>query len=219
MNASPDFAARPDLSLEKAAALRHKGLIAGLDEAGCGPWAGPVVAAAVILDPARVPEELNDSKCLSQQTRERLFAQINAEAFVGVGVVAVEVIDRLNILRAALLAMRFAMNNLPKRPAAALIDGRHSPALPCPAQTVIGGDARSASIAAASIIAKVTRDRIMTELAREWPGYGWERNMGYGTREHTLALERLGITPHHRRSFAPVKRAIARHGSSQRCAE
>lgn len=200
----------PDLALEQAAALQHKGLVAGIDEAGRGPWAGPVVAAAVILDPNRLPSGLNDSKRLTAQKREKLFAQIKTCALVGIGVVPVETIDRLNILQATLLAMSEAIAHLPERPAAALVDGRQAPSLDCPAQTVVGGDARSASIAAASIIAKVTRDRVMTELATSFQGYGWERNKGYGTREHAVALEQLGVTPHHRRSFAPIRRVLAR---------
>lgn len=179
--------------------------ICGVDEAGRGPWAGPVVAAAVVLDRDRVPAGLDDSKRLSARRRGALFDAIRAAARVGVGVASVAEIDRLNILRANDLAMARAVAALEPAPDAALIDGnRVPPGFPCPARALVGGDARSPSIMAASIIAKVSRDRIMAGLARAHPGYGWERNQGYGTEEHKLALRRLGITPHHRKSFAPV---------------
>ncbi len=181
--------------------------VAGIDEAGRGPWAGPVVAAAVILG-AAVPAGVTDSKRLSRGQREALFAALRASACIGVGVASVAEIDRLNILAATLVAMRRAVDDLDVAPAHALVDGNRAPELGCPATTVVGGDARSLSIAAASIVAKVTRDRIMARLARRYPGFGWERNAGYGTPEHRAALMRLGVTPHHRRSFAPVARLL-----------
>ncbi len=194
-----------DLALEGA----HDGPVAGVDEAGRGPWAGPVVAAAVVLDAACVPAGVTDSKQLSRARREALFAALRASARIGVGAASVAEIDRLNILAATLVAMGRAVDDLGVAPAHVLIDGNRTPELACPATAVVGGDARSLSIAAASIVAKVTRDRIMARLARRYPGFGWERNAGYGTPEHRSALDRLGVTPHHRRSFAPVARRLA----------
>lgn len=187
---------------------RHGGGIAGIDEAGRGPWAGPVVAAAVILDPDRIPAGLNDSKQLSEPVRERLYFEILDTGHMAVGIAEVGRIDRDNILQATLWAMAAALGALPTRPAAALIDGNRLPPLPCPAEAIVKGDALSLSIAAASIVAKVTRDRMMGQLARDYPGYGWERNKGYGTREHRSAIAELGVTPHHRRSFAPIRNAL-----------
>ncbi len=183
--------------------------VAGIDEAGRGPWAGPVVAAAVVLDAGSVPVGVTDSKRLSRARREALFTALRASARIGVGAASVAEIDRLNILEATLIAMRRAVDDLGVPPAHALVDGNRAPELSCPATAVVGGDARSLSIAAASIVAKVTRDRIMARLARRYPGFGWERNAGYGTPEHRAALMRLGVTPHHRRSFAPVARLLA----------
>ncbi len=194
----------PDLTAEVAYAGKDA-TICGVDEAGRGPWAGPVVAAAVVLDRGCVPPGLDDSKKLTPRRRAALFDAIRAAASVGVGIASVEEIDALNILRANDLAMLRAIGALQPAPEAALIDGnRVPPGLPCRARALVGGDGRSLSIAAASIIAKVTRDRIMGELAGAHPGYGWERNMGYGTAEHRAALIRLGVTPHHRRSFRPI---------------
>ena len=201
-------AERPSLTHEQAILRRFGSPVAGIDEAGRGPWAGPVVAAAVILDPGRIPPGLNDSKKLSAPVREALYEQIVEQGVVGVGIAGVTRIDTDNILQATLWAMRAAVGDLGCAPAAALVDGNKCPDLPCPAETLVKGDARSLSIAAASIIAKVTRDRIMASLAGEHPGYGWERNKGYGTREHAHAIDRLGVTPHHRRSFKPVAAAI-----------
>ena len=198
----------PDHSLEQAAMSEGYKIVAGIDEAGRGPWAGPVVAAAVVLDPARIPGGLDDSKKLAARTRERLFDEIMAQADVGVGIAGVERIDRDNILAATLWAMAEALDELAITPAFALVDGNRMPALPCPGDTVVKGDSRSVSIAAASIIAKTTRDRLMCELGAEFPGYGWERNMGYGTREHSDAIGRLGVTRHHRRSFRPIRLAL-----------
>ncbi|MFK7941999.1 MAG: ribonuclease HII [Paracoccaceae bacterium] len=191
----------PDFAFE----TQYEGPVAGIDEAGRGPWAGPVVAAAVILDPARTPEGLNDSKKLSAKRRASLIEDIYAAADVGVGIGTVMEIDDINIARANDLAMARAIAALPKRPAFVLIDGNWVPrALDLPARAIPKGDTLSLSIAAASIVAKVTRDRIMAELAAAHPGYGWERNQGYGTAEHRAALHRLGVTPHHRRSFRPI---------------
>ncbi|MGR3718310.1 MAG: ribonuclease HII [Thermohalobaculum sp.] len=194
----------PDLTAEVAYASKDA-TICGVDEAGRGPWAGPVVAAAVVLDRGRIPPGLDDSKKLTPRRRAALFDAVRASAAVGVGIASVEEIDALDILRANDLAMLRAIEALQPAPGAALIDGnRVPPGLLCRAWALVGGDGRSLSIAAASIIAKVTRDRIMEELAGAHPGYGWERNRGYGTPEHRAALIRLGVTPHHRRSFRPI---------------
>ncbi|TSE20499.1 Ribonuclease HII [Tepidimonas alkaliphilus] len=186
------------------------GLVAGVDEAGRGPLAGPVVAAAVILDPGAPIDGVADSKALSPARRERLFDAIHARArAVAVGLASVEEIDRLNILQATLLAMQRAVAALSLRPTRVRVDGNRLPALPVPAEAVVGGDATVAAIAAASIVAKVTRDRLMDALHREYPDYGFDRHRGYGTAQHLQALSRLGPTPAHRRSFAPVARALA----------
>lgn len=199
----------PTLDLEEAVRTRiGPAPIAGVDEAGRGPWAGPVVAAAVVLDPDRMPPGLGDSKTLSEAARENAFAAIQEAAAVGVGLASVAEIDALNILKATFLAMKRAVADLGVAPAFALVDGNRAPALACPLETVVKGDARSASIAAASIIAKVTRDRLMRDLAAAHPGFGWERNKGYGTKEHQAGLARLGPTAHHRQSFAPIKRYL-----------
>ena len=183
--------------------------VAGVDEAGRGPWAGPVVAAAVILDRDELPDGLDDSKKLSARRRRALYDRIIATAEVGVGIGTVAEIDRVNIARANDLAMVRAIQALPHSPGFVLIDGRHVPhVLELPARAEIKGDGKSFSVAAASIVAKVTRDRMMAELARQHPGYGWERNAGYGTREHQQALSDLGVTPHHRRSFQPIRNAL-----------
>lgn len=179
--------------------------ICGVDEAGRGPLAGPVVAAAVVLDRAALPAGIMDSKRLAAPRRATLAELILASAAVGVGLATVEEIDALNILNASELAMRRAVEALARPPGAALIDGqRVPPGLPCRARAIVGGDAGSLSVAAASIVAKVSRDRLMDDLAGHYPGYGWERNRGYGTPGHLSALATLGVTPEHRRSFAPV---------------
>ena len=181
------------------------GPVAGVDEAGRGPLAGPVVAAAVILDRKRVPTGLNDSKQLGEETRETLYPLIMAQAVaVGVGEASVDEIDLVNIRQATHLAMARAVRALNVAAMFALVDGNDAPALPCPCDTIVDGDAKSLSIAAASIVAKVTRDRMMRTLHETHPGYGWFTNKGYSTEEHLLALTRLGPTVHHRRSFAPV---------------
>lgn len=184
--------------------------VAGVDEAGRGPWAGPVVAAAVILDERAIPGGIGDSKTLKAAERERLFVEIMASARVGVGIADVARIDRDNILRATLWAMREAVLDLGVILGAALIDGNAVPRLACPVEAIVKGDACSLSIAAASIIAKVTRDKIMTELAGQFPGYGWERNKGYGTAQHQLGIHQSGICEQHRRSFRPVRLALER---------
>lgn len=182
--------------------------VCGIDEAGRGPWAGPVVAAAVILMPDDIPAGLADSKVLSKQRRAVLFDELSRRAVVGVGRADVEEIDRLNILAATMLAMARAVAALAQQPNHALVDGNRPPALPCGVECLVKGDARCLSIAAASIIAKVTRDREMTALGERFPGFGWERNAGYGTAEHRLALARLGPNEMHRRSFAPICRLL-----------
>ncbi len=200
-------ASAPHFELERQAAC----IVAGIDEAGRGPLAGPVVAAAVILpDPAHtsLPPGINDSKALSPTRRDEIFTRLRQVAVIGVGLASVDEIDLHNILQATLLAMGRAVWALPQNPEMALVDGNQLPDLSCPAQAVIGGDGISLSIAAASIVAKVTRDRIMEGLAKVHPAYGWERNRGYGTAEHRRAIVAVGITCHHRRSFAPVRAAI-----------
>ena len=183
----------------------YGGTVVGIDEAGRGPWAGPVVAAAVILDAQNIPSGVHDSKQLSRAQREILFDQLIFWSHAAVGIASVEEIDALNILGATKLAMQRAYARLHVKADVALVDGNQPPLLPCNTVALVKGDGSSLSIAAASIVAKVTRDRIMEELARQHPGYGWERNAGYGTRQHQLAMQRLGVTPHHRRSFAPVR--------------
>jgi ribonuclease HII len=199
----------PDFSFEQAALSRGCRCVAGVDEVGRGPLAGPVLAAAVRLDPTLIPAGLNDSKKLTSRRREVLFELILAQAEVGIGAASVDEIDALNILRASHLAMVRAVAALPNRPDYLLIDGNRLPQdLPCPADCLIKGDARVLSIAAASIVAKVTRDRIMVDLAQQHPGYGWERNAGYPTADHLAALSELGVTPAHRRSFGPVHKML-----------
>ena len=199
----------PDFNLERAAG----GRVAGIDEAGRGPLAGPVIAAAVILDPATLPgmllDGIDDSKVLTKSRREELFAALRRYADIGIGGASAAEIDRINILAATLRAMGRAVDALGIVPDLALIDGNRTPELACPATAVVRGDRASLSIAAASIVAKVTRDRIMAALARRHPGFGWERNAGYGTMEHKQALTRLGVTPHHRKTFAPINKILS----------
>ena len=200
----------PDFALEDLALENGAGLIAGIDEAGRGPWAGPVVAAAAVLDRAALSQDLarslDDSKKLKKPRREELLIALGPCAAIGIGRASVQEIDSLNILAATMLAMRRALDALPTPPDLALVDGNRAPDLPCPVRTVVGGDGKSLSIAAASIAAKVVRDGEMAALAAECPGYGWERNAGYGTAEHKSAIEALGITKYHRRSFKPIAR-------------
>jgi ribonuclease HII len=195
----------PGFSHELRVLARVSGLVAGVDEAGRGPLAGPVVAAAVIFEQKRIPRGLDDSKKLSADAREKLFEKIMARAVaVGVGEASVDEIDLVNIRQATHLAMARAVRALIPAPVFALVDGNDAPPLPCPCDTIIGGDGISASIAAASIIAKVTRDRVMRALHEQHPVYAWDRNKGYGTEDHLHALAVHGCTPHHRRSFAPI---------------
>ena len=195
----------PHYIFEARALKTRPGPIAGVDEAGRGPLAGPVVAAAVILERHRIPKGIDDSKQMTAEAREEAFGLIMHSAIaVGVGEASVDEIDLINIRQATHLAMARAIRALRFAPCFALVDGNDAPALPCPCDTIIDGDARSISIAAASVIAKVTRDRLMADLHEEHPGYGWLSNKGYATPEHREALERLGPTRHHRRSFAPV---------------
>jgi len=199
---------RPTFELEAAELQLHGGPVAGVDEAGRGPLAGPVVAAAVILDPDRIPDGIDDSKVLDEDAREFLYGRIKATSIIGVGIANVEMIDEINILHATMWAMAQAVSQLPQLPKLAAIDGNRAPKLKCQARTVVKGDARCLSIAAASIIAKVTRDRIMVKLGTKHPGYGFERHKGYGTPEHHEAIKRLGVTVHHRRSFRTVQLAL-----------
>ena len=198
----------PDDRRETALSAREGRRIAGLDEVGRGPWAGPVVAAAVVL-PRRLPSSmrraLDDSKRVKPLLRRELAASLLELAEVSLGRAEVAEIDALNILEASHLAMQRALAGLASPPDAALVDGNRLPALPCPAEAVVGGDGLSLSIAAASIVAKVARDREMVELASRHPGYGWERNMGYGTAEHRAGLQQFGPSAQHRRSFKPVR--------------
>ncbi|KEP68683.1 ribonuclease HII [Thioclava sp. BHET1] len=195
----------PDFSFELAAHARGLTSIAGVDEVGRGPLCGPVTAAAVILDPHNIPDGLNDSKKLSAARRAVLAEQIIAHAQVSVAHASVEEIDEINILQASHLAMCRAIAGLSVRPDHVLVDGNRIPRdLEISAEAVVKGDARSVSIAAASILAKQARDLLMVDLAQQYPGYGWERNAGYPTRDHLQALLDLGVTPVHRRSFRPV---------------
>jgi len=195
---------RPTFNRERRALAKGIWPVAGCDEVGRGPLAGPVVAAAVILDPKRIPRGLNDSKKLTAEEREKLYDKICATAEVAVAFGSTDRIDRDNILRASLWALAAAVKALPVRPKLVFVDGRDRIDCGCDCQAVIAGDAFVLSIAAASIVAKVTRDRLMKRLGEEHPGYGFERHMGYSVPEHQAALSRLGPTIHHRRSFAPV---------------
>jgi ribonuclease HII len=204
----------PDYVLEQAAIADGHTTIAGVDEVGRGPWAGPVVAGAAILDIGLLPDELlkalDDSKKLKPTRRFEIYEWMKAEAgiLLGIGMASVEEVDEINILQASLRAMRRAVENLPNAPSYVLVDGNKPPKLDCPVQCVVKGDAKSLSIAAASIAAKVTRDAIMEDLDQAFPGYGWNTNSGYGTKAHQDGLKRLGVTKHHRRSFKPVKAAL-----------
>lgn len=200
---------QPDDSLETSARAKGFLRIAGVDEVGRGPLAGPVTAAAVVLDMATLPSGLNDSKKLSVKKRATLAAEIWASAEVAVAEASVEEIDSINILRASHLAMERAVAALDPAPDYLLIDGNLIPRdLSIPAEAVVKGDGKSVSIAAASIIAKETRDSLMVDLAQQFPGYGWERNAGYPSKQHREALVELGVTPHHRRSFKPVHKIL-----------
>ncbi len=195
----------PDYTFEEAALARGLTCICGVDEAGRGPLCGPVVAAAVILVQGAIPDGLNDSKKLTAKRRAELYDLIHLHADVGVGIASVEEIHDLNILRASHVAMTRAISALRRAADHVLIDGNLIPkGLTVSAEAIVQGDSRSLSIAAASIVAKVTRDRIMVDLAQQHPGYGWESNVGYATKDHLEALRNLGVTPHHRRSFKPI---------------
>ena len=195
---------KPDLSYENT----FKGAVAGIDEAGRGPWAGPVVAAAVILPNDNIPDGLNDSKKLSKKRRAELFITIQQTCLVGIGIATVKEIDEINILQASLLAMRRAVGELDTKPDACLVDGNKDPDLGLPTQCIVKGDGKSLSIAAASIIAKVFRDKIMADLSQVYPHYDWQQNSGYGVPKHIEALRLVGISPHHRKSFAPIRKLI-----------
>jgi ribonuclease HII len=198
----------PDFGIEDGC----RGVVCGVDEAGRGPLAGPVVAAAVIIDracfSAELREKLDDSKQLRREAREACYRALRECARIGIGAASVREIDRINILRASLLAKSRAVAALGRPADVALVDGNMAPTLPCAVRTVVKGDALSFSIAAASVIAKVTRDRIMHALAPSYPVYRWETNVGYATPEHGAAIERFGVTPHHRRSFEPVRLSV-----------
>jgi ribonuclease HII len=204
---------RPTFARERAAMRRGIFPVAGCDEAGRGPLAGPVVAAAVILDPRRIPKGLDDSKRLTPERREVLYERICASAEVAVAFAPPARIDCHNIRQASLWALARAVAALPTRPGLVFVDGCDRIASACECKAVIGGDGIVASIAAASIVAKVTRDRLMAQLGLAHPGYGFERHMGYSVPEHFAALDRLGPTVHHRRSFSPVAGALGLLGT------
>ena len=204
----------PDYHLESAQKYQP---VCGIDEAGCGPWAGPVVAAAAVIDiklfDAELQSLINDSKKLSEKKRETIFTRLTSPDLkgleFGIGIASVEEIDTLNIGKATRLAMQRAFSALPIKPETALVDGNRMPELECQVIPVIKGDQISLSIATASILAKVTRDRAMHTLHRDFPHYGWDRNAGYGTKQHQEALAQYGVSPHHRRTYAPIAKLLA----------
>ncbi len=200
----------PDRQFEEMAHADGRRVVCGIDEVGRGPLAGPVVTAAVVLPDGYSLPGLTDSKKLTAHKREQLYEQLMEDSSVlkAIGAASVEEIDRLNILRATHLAMARAAQNLPQQPDFCLIDGLPVPGFPFPSRSIVKGDAKCLSIAAASVLAKVHRDRLMRELHALFPQYGWNHNAGYGTREHLLAIQTYGITPHHRRSFAPVAQTM-----------
>ncbi|MDQ1152835.1 ribonuclease HII [Brevundimonas sp. SORGH_AS_0993] len=203
----------PTLTLETLLAQRVGGPVCGVDEAGRGPWAGPVSAGAVILNPDDLPPGIDDSKALTEKRRDELAIQIKARAVAwGVGFASVEEIDELNILKATGLAMCRAIEQLAVTPVAALVDGNYRFALPCEVQTAVKGDSLSLSIAAASILAKTARDRLMIELEDRHPGYGFARHKGYNAPAHQAALQSLGPCPAHRRTWAPIRALLAQDG-------
>jgi ribonuclease HII len=203
------IARSPSLTVERGIAGADSRLIAGVDEAGRGPWAGPVTAAAVIFRTNKIPKGLNDSKCLSAKVRIELYDAIIENAWIGVGTIGVEEIDSINILQATMRAMTHAVSQLGRSPDTVLIDGNRCPTLAERTIPVVSGDRLCPSIAAASIVAKVTRDRFMEKLSEDFPVYGWHSNKGYGTRAHAEAIAAFGVTPHHRNSFSPVRAALA----------
>jgi len=198
----------PNFDFEKLCS----GIVCGIDEVGRGPLAGPVVASAVIINRAIAPqdilEQINDSKKLSAKRRDYLSHKIYEFSEVAIAEASVEEIDTINILQASLTAMARAFAQLRSSPAMALIDGNKSPKISCPTKTIIKGDSISLSIAAASIIAKEYRDKLMREIANDYPEYAWDKNAGYGTKAHLEAIEKYGITPHHRKTFAPISQKI-----------
>ena len=183
-------------------------LIAGVDEAGRGPWAGPVVSAAVVLNKKNIPIDLNDSKKISEKKRQSLYSSIYNSHFVGVGISSIEEIDNLNILQATFLSMKRALNNLDCSVDAILVDGNIDPGFDYKTECIVKGDSISFSIAAASIVAKVTRDNLMSKIHKEFPNYNWKRNKGYGTKEHRNALEMYGPCKYHRKSFSPINKML-----------
>ena len=183
-------------------------LIAGIDEAGRGPWAGPVVSAAVVLNKKNIPSDLNDSKKISEKKRQSLYSSIYNSHFVGVGISSIEEIDNLNILQATFLSMKRALDNLDCSVDAILVDGNLDPGFDYKTECIVNGDSISFSIAAASIIAKVTRDNLMSKIHKEFPNYNWKRNKGYGTREHRNALDMYGPCKYHRKSFSPINKML-----------
>lgn len=201
---------RPDLIHER----QYTGVVAGIDEVGRGPWAGPVVAAAVIFHTYDLPESLSlhvhDSKQLTEKKRLSLYDLLTTSEHCSYAIsqASVEEIDQVNIKQATFLAMQRCLEGLNKHVDIALVDGNDTPKLPCKAIPIIGGDAVSLSIAAASIIAKVFRDQLMTDLGKQYPGYGWDTNSGYGTKQHQEGLRLYGVTPHHRQSFAPIRELL-----------
>ncbi len=203
-----DSRIKPTFELEAAEHQLGSRPIAGVDEAGRGPWAGPVVAAAVILDPDKIPANIDDSKTLDEDSRAFLYRRIMKVAIVGVGIADVDRIDRENILGATLWAMAEAVSQLGETPKLVLVDGDKTPRIPMSVRAIVKGDSKCLSIAAASIVAKVTRDRLMMDFARAYPGYGFERHKGYGTPEHQAAIAKLGVSALHRRSFRPVQLAL-----------
>ena len=203
-----DSRIKPTFELEAAEHQLGSRPIAGVDEAGRGPWAGPVVAAAVILNPEKIPANIDDSKALDEDSRAFLYRRIMKVAIVAVGIADVDRIDRENILGATLWAMAQAVSQLGEAPKLVLVDGDKTPRIPMSVRAIVKGDSKCLSIAAASIIAKVTRDRLMMDFARDYPGYGFERHKGYGTPEHQAAIAKLGVTALHRRSFRPVQLAL-----------
>jgi len=183
-------------------------LIAGIDEAGRGPWAGPVVSAAVVLNKKNIPIDLNDSKKISEKKRQSLYSSIYNSHFVGVGISSIEEIDNLNILQATFLSMKRALDNLDCSVDAILVDGNLDPGFDYKTECIVNGDSISFSIAAASIIAKVTRDNLMSKIHKEFPNYNWKRNKGYGTKEHRNALDMYGPCKYHRKSFSPINKML-----------
>jgi ribonuclease HII len=202
---------RPSFEFEN----QYRGAVAGVDEAGCGPWAGPVVAAAVIIDQSLYPEiflkRIDDSKKLNRKNREDLYKEIICHPSITyhIGISTIEEIDQFNIWGATQLAMVKAIHGLTSKPMQLLVDGKRKPNVDYPVELIVKGDQKSFSIATASILAKVKRDEIMGELHREYPDFGWDKNAGYGTAEHQRALKHVGITPYHRKSFAPIRSIIS----------